>query len=43
MVKMKEWDDSINELRTSFEKAKENIIAKDKENQKLLETESALG
>jgi Rad3-related DNA helicase len=33
MVKMKEQYDSMNDLRTSLEKEKENILAKDKENQ----------
>lgn len=41
-MKMNEQDDSINELHTSLEIAKEDIIGKGKENQKLLETLSQL-
>jgi hypothetical protein len=41
-MKMKEQDNSVNELRTSLEAVKENIARKYKENKKLLETLSRL-
>jgi hypothetical protein len=38
ITKMKKQDESISELQTSLEAAKENIANKDMENQKLLKT-----
>jgi chromosome segregation ATPase len=38
ITKMKKQDESIRELQTNLEAAKENIATKDMENQKLLET-----
>ncbi|KAL5670003.1 hypothetical protein ACJX0J_022224, partial [Zea mays] len=38
MAKMKEQGDSIDEIHANIEKSKENIIAEDEENGKLLES-----
>jgi hypothetical protein len=38
MIKIEDQGDTIGELRIDFEKEKEHIITKDKENAKLLES-----